>query len=238
MYWPYENIDCAEFEAAIKLAEHIIQNLGAVYIEEHTDNEIWMTSKVQQISEQMKKKVFKFRNEYVRVDKVYFSEEPYIVLEFGNKVSGPYEDADPFPFNIERNAFEREIRCSMGIDPYPEWQDRAIKENWMPAYANLMAVGENYAIYHAWEEAVIVDIRSKEKYSMKDYYGDPEIALIDKDEKFAVVVGLDGIGIFDIENKQLEHRKIHIPEWIYSINQEGRKIQVICEKGKIYTFDI
>lgn len=54
MYWPYENIDCAEFEAAIKLAERIIQNLGAVYIEEHTDNEIWMTSKGQQISEQMK----------------------------------------------------------------------------------------------------------------------------------------------------------------------------------------
>lgn len=223
MNWPYKNIDYAKFEAAIALTEKIIQALGAVHIEKHTE---------------MKQKTFKFRNEYVRVDKIYFPQNPFIVLEFGDELSGPYEDADPFPFNLEEDEFEQEIRYSMGVDPYPEWQERAIKEEWMPEYARLMTIRENYVIYNESEEAVLVDIRSKEKYSMKDYYGNPEIALIDKNESFAVVVGSDYIGVFDIEAKRLERMKIHIPEWIVSINQEGRKIQVICEEGKIYTFDI
>lgn len=40
---------------------------------------------------------------------------PCIVLEFSENINGPYEDADPFPYNLEMKAFEYEIRYSMGI---------------------------------------------------------------------------------------------------------------------------
>ena len=63
----------------------------------------------------MEKNIWKFKEEYVRVDRVYFSEKPFIVLEFSDKKEGPYEDADPFPYNMPDADFEQEIRFSLNI---------------------------------------------------------------------------------------------------------------------------
>lgn len=68
----------------------------------------------------------------------------------------------------------------------------------------------------------MLDMKSKEVYNMGEYYGDPELALTDKQGAFAVVVGSDHLGIFDMTNKKLELRDIDIPEWIVSLNQEEK----------------
>lgn len=50
------------------------------------------------------------------MDRVYFTEKPFIVLEFSDKIDGPYEDADPFPYDLPDNKFEYEIRFSLGLE--------------------------------------------------------------------------------------------------------------------------
>ena len=48
-------------------------------------------------------------------DRVYFTEKPFIVLEFSKKKEGPYKDADPFPYDMSELDFEQEIMFSLGI---------------------------------------------------------------------------------------------------------------------------
>ena len=120
MRWAYENIPQEEFETAIELAEQMVQSFGAVDLGEQSGQKNCLLENRESISEEIKQKVFQYGDHYIRVDRVYFPEKPFVVLEFGKELSGPYEDADPFPFDLERDAFEQEIRYSMGIEPYPE----------------------------------------------------------------------------------------------------------------------
>ena len=54
-----------------------------------------------------------FQDEYVQVDKILFPDLPFIVLEFSDRIEGPYEDADPFPYDLAFDEMEREIKFAM-----------------------------------------------------------------------------------------------------------------------------
>ena len=234
----YENIEHSEIEAAIKICEQIIVSLGGMPVTERRDNETWVMKKDDCIAEQVLKKVYRFRDSYVCVDKIYFPEKPFLVLEFADKIEGPYEDADPFPFDLPMEEIKLEIQYAMGVLPYPDWQEKAITGGMIPEYATLMAWNGCYAIYNEYEDAFLLDIQNKQTYHLGDYYGNPELAFIDKQGAFAVVVGEDHLGVFDISNNQLNCMDVDISEWIISLNKEGRKIEVICENDKRYVFEI
>lgn len=238
MNWPYEKIDYNEFDTVIKACEQIIESLGGMLVTERMDNETWVMSKDDYITEQVAKKVYRFRDSYICVDKMYFPEKPFLVLEFADEIVGPYEDADPFPYDLPMDEFKLEIEYALGVLPYPSWQKRAVADKKIPEYATLMAWNGRYAIYNEWEDAFLLDIQNNQTYHLGDYHGDPELALIDKQEVFAVVIGSDHLGVFDVANKQLQLMDIDIQEWIISLNQEGRKIEVICENDRRYVFEI
>lgn len=238
MKWPYKNIDYNEFDTVIKTCEQIIVNLGGKLITERKDNETWAMNKEDYITEQVAKKVYRFRDSYVCVDKMYFLEKPFLVLEFADEIEGPYEDADPFPYDLTMDEIKLEIQYALGVLPYPSWQEKAVTEKIIPEYATLMAWNGRYAIYNVYEDAFLLDIQNNQTYQMGDYYGDPELALIDTLEAFAVVIGSDHLGVFDMENKKLKLADINIPEWIISLNQDGRKIEAICENDRRYVFEI
>ncbi len=221
----------------LKRCEQMIEHLGGKLVTHCKEKETWMINQDHCITEQVLKRVYRFRESYVYVDKIYFPEKPFLVLGFSQEIAGPYEEADPFPADLSFEEMEKEIRYALGIEPYPMWQERAIREGWMPQHATLLFYSGQYAIYNVYEDAFFVDIDSKETYNLGDYYGDPEMALIDAKERFAVVLG-DHVGIFDIHNKQFRNLDINIPEWIDSVNLEGRKVEVICEDDKKYTFEI
>lgn len=86
--------------------------------------------------------------------------------------------------------------------PYPGWQERAKADKKIPDYATLMAWNERYAIYNEWEDAFLLDMQTNQTYKMGDYYGDLELALIDKHGAFVVVIGSDQLGVFDLVNKE------------------------------------
>lgn len=113
--WPYHSHDKKTFLSKIILAENYLQKYGAKYIGKVNEFERWCLKDGSYVTECVEKNIWKFREEYVRVDRVYFSEKPFIVLEFSKKKEGPYEDADPFPYDMPDVDFEQEIRFSLGI---------------------------------------------------------------------------------------------------------------------------
>lgn len=227
-----------EFITAVKTCEQIIVSLGGRLIAECKENETWVLNKEDYITEKVVKNVYKFRDSYVRVDKMYFSEKPFLLLQFADEIEGPYEDADPFPFDLPLEEIELEIKFSLGVLPYPSLVEKAIAEKRISDYAVLLAWNGRYVIYNEWEDAFLLDMEINEIYQMGDYYGDPDLALIDKQGAFAVVIGSHQLCVFDFLNKELKTIEINIPDWIMSLDQEGRTIEVICENGGRYKFEI
>lgn len=114
--WPYSCINKEEYLAKIVFVEKILQKYGAEYIEDFCETCTWSIRDGSYACEKVKKHVWKREDEYIRVDRVYFSEKPFLVLEFSKCKEGPYEDADPFPYDLPDNQMEQEIRFSLGLE--------------------------------------------------------------------------------------------------------------------------
>lgn len=113
--WPYRSHDKEIFLSKIILVESYLQKYGAEYIDKVNEVGTWMFQDGSYVIEHTEKNIWKFKEEYVRIDRMYFLEKPFIVLEFSKKKEGPYEDADPFPYDISDVDFEQEIKFSLGI---------------------------------------------------------------------------------------------------------------------------
>ncbi len=106
MSWPYRNIAYKDLNENIKVCEQIIIQLGGKFVVEY-----------------MSKRIYRYRDEYVCVDKICFTEKPFIVLEFADVIEGPYEDSDPFPFDLAKEEMQLEVQYALGLLPYPKLQE-------------------------------------------------------------------------------------------------------------------
>lgn len=122
MYWPYSDIDVSEFINRIHTAEELLVKNGAVYVKDHTETKSWMLQDGTFHTCEDTQKVFQYMEEFIRIDKVFFTDRPCIVLEFSKDIDGPYEDADPFPYDLEMDVFEQEITFSMCINKIKKQQ--------------------------------------------------------------------------------------------------------------------
>lgn len=122
--WLYKNITREEFEKRKSYVEQIICELGG----EKADIEIPYKQKTTTIIDDYSethnsiRPIFKFENEYFRVDEVLFENKPFIVLECGTfeeLMNNTMEDAEPFPFDLSDVDILKEVKYSLGIEPYP-----------------------------------------------------------------------------------------------------------------------
>ena len=60
-------------------------------------------------NKEVSKKVYKFGDSYVSIDKLYFPKKPFLVLEFADKIEGLYEDADTFLYGLSMEEVKLEI---------------------------------------------------------------------------------------------------------------------------------
>lgn len=121
--WHYKNVTRTEFEKAKDSVEQIMLALGA----EVYDADLPVRSVKSVISGKCEetfsseRKVFVYNGEFFRVDEVLFSQKPFIVIEFGvldDFVNNTAEDAEPFPYDLTYEEIVKEVRYSMGIEPY------------------------------------------------------------------------------------------------------------------------
>lgn len=107
--WPYANIRRDEFLDKMRLAEAIIQKNGATYVGDSREAVTSIQADGDCLSENVAQHIWQIGKEYIRVDKIYFKEKPFIVLEFAENPNGPYEDADPISYDMSDDEFEQEI---------------------------------------------------------------------------------------------------------------------------------
>ena len=101
----------------ITLAEKFLQKYGAELVGTTRELETFPYTDGTFFQEEEEKRIWKRGKDYIRVDKMFFSRGPFIVLEFSDRPEGPYEDADPFPYDLPVDEFEAEIRFDLGLDP-------------------------------------------------------------------------------------------------------------------------
>lgn len=100
----------------IAFAEKILQKYGAELVGTTRELETFGYTDGTFFQEEVEKRLWKRGKDYIRVDKMFFSRGPFIVLEFSDRPEGPYEDADPFPFDLPDDEFEAEIRFALRLD--------------------------------------------------------------------------------------------------------------------------
>lgn len=75
----------------------------------------------------MERPIYKFQDGFYRIDEVLFPEKPFIVLEYANTIEevkkNIMEDLEPFPYDLSDEDTVKEVRYSLGIEPYPQDQD-------------------------------------------------------------------------------------------------------------------
>ena len=113
--WPYSNPTEEMFKSKILSVEKMLENMGAVAVEENSVHTAqWdMTGVV--FDKKINQFTWKYKEEYFRVNEIWFPEKPFIVIEHSNKLSGPFDDADPFPYDLPDEEILEEIKFVLGI---------------------------------------------------------------------------------------------------------------------------
>lgn len=123
--WKYECVTRKEFESIKDKIEKFIVMLGGKEVSvdlpyeqrtlSYSGNDI-----VENIST---RPAFEYKGQYYRVDEVFFSGKPFIVIECGTYdelINNVMEDADPFLYNLTEDELLNEVKYSLRIEPYPE----------------------------------------------------------------------------------------------------------------------
>ena len=68
--------------------------------------------------------IYERNGEYYRADFIPFNDKPYLVIEWSDDKTiadnGTMEDVDPFPYDLDDERLEKEVRYAMEIEPYPD----------------------------------------------------------------------------------------------------------------------
>lgn len=119
--WIYKEVTREAFEKRKKYVEQIICEQGAEIVMIHLpykQTTISICDGNQEIN-CAKNKIFKFKNNYFRVDEVLFRDKPFIVLECGSfqdLMRNTMEDAEPFPYDLSDDEIVKEVRYAMEIE--------------------------------------------------------------------------------------------------------------------------
>ena len=125
MKWPYKNHGEDDYKRAVRYVEETAMKYGAIPVSVSSDHfSTYSREWESEVDAEMR--VFKYKDEFFRVEPHFLPEKPYMVLSFGDTIETIFEDADPFPYDLSEKELEQEVRYSLGIDEYPEsvWEAR------------------------------------------------------------------------------------------------------------------
>ncbi|MCH5184519.1 MAG: hypothetical protein J1F64_00195 [Oscillospiraceae bacterium] len=116
--WFYDNISRDEFEKRKDTVERIMRELGAVKPNINLPYRQKTTSHTGGLTEthRSRRPVFKFNNEYFRVDEFLCKEKPFIVIEYGTYdelMKNVMHDAEPFPYDLPDDEIKSEIKKTL-----------------------------------------------------------------------------------------------------------------------------
>ena len=123
--WIYEKVTREEFESIKNVVEKCIVLLGGKKVSLELPYEQRTCSYIGKdfIENISTRPAFEYNGTYYRVDEVCFPSKPFIVIEFGTYdelINNVMDDADPFPYDLTEEELLKEVKYSLGIEPYPE----------------------------------------------------------------------------------------------------------------------
>lgn len=74
----------------------------------------------------------------------------------------------------------------------------------MKRWKNFLAESEHYAIYNEYENVILEVRESHRQIQIGDFYGEPQMAVISRDEKFCVMCGC-GVIIYYLREPFMEY---------------------------------
>lgn len=122
--WFYDNVTRYEFEKQKDYVEKVMCKFGAIVLNIELPYEQITTSYSGDFKETYysQRPIFQFNHEYFRVDEFLCKEKPFIVIECGTYdelIKNTMEDAEPFPYDLSNDEIKKEVKYSLGIEPYP-----------------------------------------------------------------------------------------------------------------------
>lgn len=119
--WTYKEVTREAFEKRKKYVEQIIWEQGGEIVVIHLPyvQRIVSICNRNQETNFAKNKIFKFKNNYFRVDEVLFWDKPFIVLECGSfqdLMRNTMEDTEPFPYDLSDDEMVKEVRYALEIE--------------------------------------------------------------------------------------------------------------------------
>ncbi len=112
--WFHKNVTREEFERRKDFVERVMISLGCEVVDITLPYENKTASLSGDLTEThySERPVFKFKDEYYRVDEVLFPKKPFIVIEYGT-IDDLFRDimidADPFPYDLSDEETENEV---------------------------------------------------------------------------------------------------------------------------------
>lgn len=104
-----------EYNKSLEFVLSYTESLGAEYVCTGTE-QFTTVSGGETIREKLKLKIYRFGDEYFRIERMYFKGKPFMVFFFSDSVEGPYEDADPFPVDLSEEELKEEVRLALRIE--------------------------------------------------------------------------------------------------------------------------
>ena len=118
--WPYKEHKEEDYRDAVALAESIAVKYGAVPVSVTKQKFSTMSGDWTASSREILN-VYKYGGEFFRIEPHYLPQKPFMVFSFGDTIESIFEDAEPFPYDLSEKELEQEVRYSLGIDSYPEY---------------------------------------------------------------------------------------------------------------------
>ena len=100
-----------------------------------------------------------------------------------------------------------------------------------------LAKSKHLCICHEYETAFVLDISDEIKLASHEFYGDPYGALIDRDERFAVIYGCEAF-VYDLSRKTSYVSGDGKVWFIDAVQNEDASVTLNTEDGKRYIIDI
>ena len=104
-----------EYNKAVGFVLAYAESIGAEYVSTITEK-FTFASVDTAAHDTLELKIYKFGDEFFRIEKMYFKGKPFMVFSFGDSVEGPFEDADPFPYDLSEEELKKEVRLALRID--------------------------------------------------------------------------------------------------------------------------
>lgn len=117
--WSYDDHSEEEYYKVIRFVENYAVSLGAEYV--CIKEEKFTTSLGDKtITETSNMRIFKYGDGYFWVEHHFLADCPFMVFSFGDIIESIFDDMDPFPYNLDKDELEAEVRYSLGIEEYPK----------------------------------------------------------------------------------------------------------------------